>query len=75
MKFAQAADPEAVRSAVDAAGFKGSEITTFGRSANGIADASALTPADSEVVTATSSGAAFSRRANAPRAASVRSTQ
>ena len=30
LKFAQPAHPDAVRSAVDAAGFKGSEITTFG---------------------------------------------
>ena len=40
-----------------------------------IALASALTPADTDVVTATSSGSAFTSRANAPRAASVRSTQ
>jgi preprotein translocase subunit SecF len=34
LKFAQPAQADAVRSAVDAAGFKGSEITTFGSTAD-----------------------------------------
>ena len=50
-------------------------ITTFGRVVKSIALASALTPADSDVVTATSSGSPSTRRANVARAASVRSTQ
>jgi len=50
-------------------------ITILGRSFRSTALANALTPADSEVVTATSSGSPLTRRANVARAVSVRSTQ
>ena len=50
-------------------------MTTFERRAKRRPLASALTPAESDVVTATSSGAALTSRAKAARAASARSTQ
>ena len=52
-----------------------SDRTTRGRSAQSSALASALTPAESEVVTATSSAAPPTSRANVDRAVSARSTQ
>src|SRR6266566_872281 len=52
-----------------------SVMTTFDRFVKRRPLASALTPAESDVVTAISSGAALTRPAKAPRAASCRSTQ
>ena len=50
-------------------------ITTFGRCEKSIALASGLTPAESDVVTATSSASPPTSRAKVARAVSVRSTQ
>jgi hypothetical protein len=56
-------------------GNSSSVVTIFERLAKRSPLASALTPAESEVVTAISSGSALTSPANAARAASERSTQ
>jgi hypothetical protein len=56
-------------------GNSSSVVTIFGRAAYRSPVAIALSPAETEVVTATSSGCAPTRPANAARAVSARSTQ